>query len=162
MHCTGSASCVRLRQDALRGKSSNYLESLRDERGGGEIGSGGTTPTGRRVQVIFEMILSHTMEDPAGAWTTTAGGRADIVQPGRGVENAWFQLRMSVNDPEVMVLNAEIATHVGWRAFGRAYRLLAATARPNYRLRSCRSGGINGVAPLKRLGNRFVLVAVML
>ena len=65
------------------------------------------------VQEIVEIALSHTLTHPE--WQLSPdnreGARITFNLDG-GVNNAWFQLRMSVHDP-VMVLNAESAVHGG-------------------------------------------------
>ncbi len=75
---------------------------------------------------IIEMILSHTL-DHAG-WRLATDSREGVrilFNLDGGVENAWFQLRMSVNDPEIMVLNAESDVPGGVsRILGELYRLL--------------------------------------
>lgn len=58
-------------------------------------------------QEIVEMILSHTLENPE--WTMASDSREGVricFNLDGGVNNAWFQLRMSVHDP-VMPLNAQ-------------------------------------------------------
>ncbi len=59
------------------------------------------------AQEIVEIILSHTLTHPEwqAATDSREGARITFNLDG-GVNNAWFQLRMSVHDP-VMVLNAE-------------------------------------------------------
>ena len=59
------------------------------------------------AQEIVEIILSHTLTHPEwqAATDSREGARITLNLDG-GVNNAWFQLRMSVHDP-VMVLNAE-------------------------------------------------------
>ncbi len=75
---------------------------------------------------IIEMILSHTLENPL--WRLATDSREGVrilFNLDGGVENAWFQLRMSVNDPEVMVLNAESDVRGGvGRILGELYALL--------------------------------------
>lgn len=64
-----------------------------------------TTQTARDV---IEMVLSHTLDNPE--WRFAPDSREGVrilFNLEGGVENAWFQLRMSVHDPAVMVLNAE-------------------------------------------------------
>ncbi len=61
------------------------------------------------VQAIVEGILSHTLTHPE--WQMAPDNREGVritFNLDGGVNNAWFQLRMSVHDP-VMVLNAESA-----------------------------------------------------
>ena len=58
-------------------------------------------------QEIVEMILSHTLDNPE--WQLAPDSREGVritFNLDGGVNNAWFQLRMSVHDP-VMPLNAE-------------------------------------------------------
>ncbi len=58
-------------------------------------------------QEVIEMILSHTLENPA--WTLAPDNREGVrisFNLDGGVSNAWFLLRLSVHDP-VMPLNAE-------------------------------------------------------
>ena len=58
-------------------------------------------------QEIVEMILSHTLENPE--WTMASDSREGVrisFNLDGGVNNAWFQLRMSVHEP-VMPLNAQ-------------------------------------------------------
>lgn len=58
-------------------------------------------------QEIVEMILSHTLNNPE--WTLNTDSREGVrisFNLDGGVNNAWFQLRMSVHDP-VMPLNAQ-------------------------------------------------------
>lgn len=57
---------------------------------------------------VIETVLSHTLED--AEWRLATDSREGVrilFNLEGGVENAWFQLRMSVYDPCVMVLNAE-------------------------------------------------------
>jgi len=59
------------------------------------------------AQDVIEVILSHTLDNPA--WRLAADNREGvriIFDLDGGVDNAWFMLRMSVHDP-VMPLNAE-------------------------------------------------------
>ena len=58
-------------------------------------------------QEAVEMLLSHTLED--AGWQPAPDNREGVritFNLDGGVNNAWFQLRMSVHDP-VMVLNAQ-------------------------------------------------------
>ena len=58
-------------------------------------------------QDVIEIILSHTLDNPA--WRLAPDNREGvriIFDLDGGVDNAWFLLRMSVHDP-VMPLNAE-------------------------------------------------------
>ncbi len=67
------------------------------------------------VQTIVEGILSHTLTHPE--WQLAPDNREGVritFNLDGGVNNAWFQLRMSVHDP-VMVLNAESAVPGGVR-----------------------------------------------
>ena len=80
------------------------------------------------VQEIVEIILSHTLTHPE--WQLAAdnreGARITFNLDG-GVNNAWFQLRMSVHDP-VMVLNAESALPGGVkRILAALYELIRGT-----------------------------------
>ena len=57
---------------------------------------------------VIEVVLSNTLEDHE--WRLATDSREGVrilFNLEGGVENAWFQLRMSVHDPAVMVLNAE-------------------------------------------------------
>ena len=65
------------------------------------------------VQEIVEIALSHTLTHPEWQLSNDnrEGARITFNLDG-GVNNAWFQLRMSVHDP-VMVLNAESAVPGG-------------------------------------------------
>lgn len=75
---------------------------------------------------IIEMILSHTLNNPD--WRLATDSREGVrilFNLEGGLENAWFQLRMSVNDPEVMVLNAESDVEGGVsKMLGELYALL--------------------------------------
>ena len=65
------------------------------------------------AQEIVEIILSHTLTHPE--WQPAPDSREGVritFNLDGGVNNAWFQLRMSVHDP-VMVLNAESAVPGG-------------------------------------------------
>ncbi|MGI6238194.1 MAG: phosphomannomutase/phosphoglucomutase, partial [Christensenellales bacterium] len=56
----------------------------------------------------IELILSHTLDNPC--WRLATDSREGVrilFNLDCGMENAWFQLRMSVHDPAMMVLNAE-------------------------------------------------------
>ena len=58
-------------------------------------------------QEVVEVILSHTLVNPE--WQMAPDSREGVritFNLDGGINNAWFQLRMSVHDP-VMVLNAE-------------------------------------------------------
>jgi phosphomannomutase len=70
-----------------------------------QITDADTTQTARDVT---EMVLSHTLDNPE--WLFAPDSREGVrilFNLDGGVENAWFQLRVSVRDPAVMVLNAE-------------------------------------------------------
>ncbi len=57
---------------------------------------------------IIEVVLSNTLANPE--WRLATDSREGVrilFNLEGGVENAWIQLRMSVHDPAVMVLNAE-------------------------------------------------------
>ena len=57
---------------------------------------------------MIEVVLSYTLENPE--WRLATDSREGVrilFNLDGGVENAWFQLRMSVHDSSVMVLNAE-------------------------------------------------------
>ena len=59
------------------------------------------------VQDVIEAVLSRTLEDPA--WRLARDNREGVricFDLGGEVDSAWFQLRMSLHDP-VMVLNLE-------------------------------------------------------
>lgn len=59
------------------------------------------------AQSVIETILSHTLDDPG--WHLAGDNREGVrilFDLEGGVENAWFQLRLSVHEPE-LVLNAE-------------------------------------------------------
>ena len=65
------------------------------------------------AQEIVEILLSHTLDHPE--WQMAPDSREGVritFNLDGGVNNAWFQLRMSVHDP-VMVLNAESAVPGG-------------------------------------------------
>lgn len=108
-------------------KVSDYLESLHESVEAREIRFrlDDCDWTGESNDII-EMILSHTLDDPG--WRLATDSREGVrilFNLDGGVENAWFQLRMSVNDPEVMVLNAESDVKGGVaRILGALYRLL--------------------------------------
>ena len=58
-------------------------------------------------QEVVETLLSYTLDNPR--WQIAPDSREGVritFNLDGGVNNAWFQLRMSVHDP-VMVLNAE-------------------------------------------------------
>ena len=70
----------------------------------GDLGLGEQMYVG---QEVTEIILSHTLVNPE--WQMAPDSREGVritFNLDGGVNNAWFQLRMSVHDP-VMVLNAE-------------------------------------------------------
>jgi len=77
------------------------------------------------AQDVIEVILSHTLDNPA--WRLAADNREGvriIFDLDGGVDNAWFLLRMSVHDP-VMPLNAESDVPGGVRTMlGELYALL--------------------------------------
>ena len=80
------------------------------------------------VQEIVEMILSHTLENPEWqmALDSREGVRITFNLDG-GVNNAWFQLRMSIHDP-VVVLNAESDVAGGVRrVLGALYQRIGGT-----------------------------------
>ena len=57
---------------------------------------------------VIEMVLSHTLDNPE--WRFASDSREGVrilFNLEGGVENAWIQIRRSVSDPTVMVLNAE-------------------------------------------------------
>ncbi len=59
------------------------------------------------AQTVIQKILSHTLDNPA--WHMASDSREGVritFDLDGGVDNAWFQLRLSVHDP-VMPLNAE-------------------------------------------------------
>lgn len=63
--------------------------------------------TAASSQEVVEVILSHTLENPE--WRMAPDSREGVrilFNLDGGVNNAWFQLRVSVHDP-IMVLNAE-------------------------------------------------------
>ena len=77
-----------------------------------EIGRHGDDPAAA-CQEAAEILLSYTLEDPE--WQPAPDSREGVritFNLDGGVNNAWFQLRMSVHDP-VMVLNAESAVPGG-------------------------------------------------
>ena len=80
------------------------------------------------AQEIVEILLSHTLDHPE--WQMAPDSREGVritFNLDGGVNNAWFQLRMSVHDP-VMVLNAESAVPGGIRRILTAlYELLRGT-----------------------------------
>ena len=75
---------------------------------------------------VIEVVLSNTLEDPE--WMLATDSREGVrilFNLEGGVQNAWFQLRMSVHDPAVMVLNAESDVEGGIRdMLGRLHALL--------------------------------------
>ena len=81
------------------------------------------------VQEIVEIILSHTLTHPE--WQLAPDNREGVritFNLDGGVNNAWFQLRMSVHDP-VMPLNAESAVPGGVkRILAALYDLIKDTA----------------------------------
>ena len=87
------------------------------------------------VQAIVEGILSHTLTHPE--WQMAPDNREGVritFNLDGGVNNAWFQLRMSVHDP-VMVLNAESAIPGGVkRILNALYELIRDTEYVDLRL----------------------------
>ena len=82
------------------------------------------------AQEIVEIILSHTLTHPEWqAATDSREGVRIIFNLDGDVNNAWFQLRMSVHDP-VMVLNAEsdVPGGVG-RVLAELYELIRDTGK---------------------------------
>ena len=79
-------------------------------------------------QEIVETLLSHTLEDPE--WQMAPDSREGVritFNLDGGVNNAWFQLRMSVHDP-VMALNAQSDVPGGVeRILGQLYALIRDT-----------------------------------
>jgi len=76
-------------------------------------------------QEVVETLLSYTLDNPLWQLATDSreGVRITFNLDG-GVNNAWFQLRMSVHDP-VMVLQAESDVHGGVkRILTDLYRLI--------------------------------------
>ena len=80
-------------------------------------------------QELVEIILSHTLEDPE--WQMAPDSREGVritFNLDGGVNNAWFQLRMSVHDP-IMALAAESDVPGGVnRVLGELYSLIRDTA----------------------------------
>ena len=76
-------------------------------------------------QEVVEVVLSYTLDDPR--WQVAPDSREGVritFNLDGGVNNAWFQLRMSVHDP-VMVLNAESDVPGGVRRIlGALYALI--------------------------------------
>ena len=76
-------------------------------------------------QDVVETLLSYTLDDPG--WQVAPDNREGVritFNLDGGVNNAWFQLRMSVHDP-VMVLNAESDVPGGVRRIlGALYSLI--------------------------------------
>lgn len=76
-------------------------------------------------QSVVETLLSYTLDDPG--WQVAPDNREGVritFNLDGGVNNAWFQLRMSVHDP-VMVLNAESDVPGGvQRILGALYTLV--------------------------------------
>ena len=76
-------------------------------------------------QDVVEVVLSYTLDDPR--WQVAPDNREGVritFNLDGGVNNAWFQLRMSVHDP-VMVLNAESDVAGGVRRIlGALYALI--------------------------------------
>ena len=87
------------------------------------------------AQEIVEIILSHTLTHPE--WQMAPDNREGVritFNLDGGVNNAWFQLRMSVHDP-VMVLNAESAVPGGvQRILEALYGLIGDTEYVDLRL----------------------------
>ena len=79
-------------------------------------------------QEVVEVILSHTLVNPE--WRMAPDSREGVritFNLDGGVDNAWFQLRMSVHDP-VMVLHAESDVPGGVdRVLGALYDLIGET-----------------------------------
>ena len=80
------------------------------------------------AQEIVEIILSHTLTHPE--WQASPDNREGVritFNLDGDVNNAWFQLRMSVHDP-IMVLNAESDVSGGVRRMlAQLYELLDGT-----------------------------------
>ena len=80
------------------------------------------------IQEVVEVILSHTLEDPE--WVMAPDSREGVritFNLDGGISNAWFQLRMSVHDP-VMVLDAESDVPGGVkRVLSELYELIRET-----------------------------------
>ena len=80
------------------------------------------------AQEIVEIILSHTLVNPA--WQAAPDSREGVritFNLDGGINNAWFQLRMSVHDP-VMPLNAESDVPGGVkRILAQLYELIQGT-----------------------------------
>ena len=76
-------------------------------------------------QEVAEMLLSFTLDNPG--WHPAPDSREGVritFNLEDGVNNAWFQLRMSVHDP-VMVLNAQSDVPGGVRRIlGELYDLI--------------------------------------
>lgn len=76
-------------------------------------------------QEVVEIILSNTLENPE--WQMASDSREGVritFNLDGGINNAWFQLRMSVHDP-IMVLNAESDIPGGVRrVLGELYALI--------------------------------------
>lgn len=81
------------------------------------------------AQEIVEILLSHTLDHPE--WQMAPDSREGVritFNLDGGVNNAWFQLRMSVHDP-VMVLSAESDVPGGVkRVLNELYALIRDTA----------------------------------
>ena len=79
-------------------------------------------------QEVVEALLSHTLEDPL--WQVAPDSREGVrinFNLDGDVNNAWFQLRMSVHDP-MMALNAESDVPGGVkRILAQLYELLRGT-----------------------------------
>ena len=79
-------------------------------------------------QEVVEVILSNTLANPE--WRMAPDSREGVrilFNLDGGVNNAWFQLRMSVHDP-IMALNAESDVPGGVkRVLGQLYRLIQNT-----------------------------------
>ena len=79
-------------------------------------------------QEVVEIILSNTLENPE--WQMASDSREGVritFNLDGGINNAWFQLRMSVHDP-IMVLNAESDIPGGVRrVLGELYALIRET-----------------------------------
>ena len=79
-------------------------------------------------QEVVEIILSNTLENPE--WQMAPDSREGVritFNLDGGIKNAWFQLRMSVHDP-ILVLNAESDVPGGVRhVLGELYALIRDT-----------------------------------
>ena len=109
----GTYLVTRLICEAMRRKRegqtlSSLIDELQEPVESAEIRMSITAEDYREAgQEVIEAVLSHTLDDPS--WRLAPDNREGVrilFDLDGGVDNAWFQLRLSVHDP-VMPLNAE-------------------------------------------------------